>query len=469
MPREAAHPRTRTLTERLVWLLIGLFIVRTWILDGFPVPCQVNGGSMAETLLGAHYEIACADCGYLFVCEANAPLERYQAICPNCGSAVRSPEPPPELAGDRVLIDKSAFDFRQPRRWEVIAFRRPVQGGTLAVKRVVGLPGESIAIRNGDVVADGRVQRKTLPQQRALRMLIHDADYCPRGPVRLPRWHSPGKDGQWKWNEGRFVYGDSTGPGPVAGQPIDWLVYTHTRRLDPQGKLISGPVTDLCSYNQGRPRREEDVHWVPDVQISLRVAETSGQGLFWLRATDGREEFRVRIDPADASYAVLQNGRPEPVATGRLPSALAGALIELSLFDQQFLLAVNGRTAAAVPFDRSEGTAPPCLEPLAIAVQGLGIVLENLKVYRDVYYTQPSAATTAAELASGVVLGHDEFFVLGDNSPISEDSRTWSEARAVAAHLLLGRPLLVVFPAGIVPLGEELFQVPALSRIRYIR
>ena len=109
MPCETARPRVRTLSERLVWLLIGLFIVRTWILDGFPVPCQVNGGSMAETLLGAHYEIVCADCGYSFVCEAGAPLERYQAICPNCGCTIRSPEPPPELAGDRVLIDKSAF------------------------------------------------------------------------------------------------------------------------------------------------------------------------------------------------------------------------------------------------------------------------------------------------------------------------------------------------------------------------
>ena len=78
MPRETAHPRTRTLTERLVWLLIGLFIVRTWILDGFPVPCQVNAGSMAETLLGAHYEIACADCGYL---EFHAALGKHGGSC----------------------------------------------------------------------------------------------------------------------------------------------------------------------------------------------------------------------------------------------------------------------------------------------------------------------------------------------------------------------------------------------------
>jgi signal peptidase I len=472
MPCETVHPRRRTLIERLVWLLIGLLIVRTWVLDGFPVPCQVSGGSMAETLLGTHYEIVCVDCGYPFVCEANAPLDRYQAICPNCGCAVQSPEPPPELAGDRVLIDKSAFTFRQPYRWEVIAFRRPVQGPPLAVKRVVGLPGESIRIRSGDVYADGQVQRKTLLQQRALRMLIHDADYYPSSPESLPRWHSPANSGQWKWTEGRqrrLAHQESSGPGSLAGQSIDWLVYTHVRRLDRQGKLISGPVDDLCSYNQGRPRREEDVHWVPDVQLSLRVAATSGPGLFWLRATDGREEFLTRIDPAEGSYAVLYSGHPNAGAAGRLPSPLAGSLIEMSLFDQQFLLAVNGQAIATLPWERPEGMPPPCVAPLGVGVQGLGIVLENLKVYRDVYYTSPSSATAAADPPNGVALAENEFFVLGDNSPISEDSRTWSKARAVAAHLLLGRPLLVVFPAGGACWGQRHFQVPQPSRIRYIR
>ena len=42
------------------------------------------------------------------------------------------------------------------------------------MKRVVGLPGESVEIRDGDVLINGRVARKSLVQQRNLRVLVYD-------------------------------------------------------------------------------------------------------------------------------------------------------------------------------------------------------------------------------------------------------------------------------------------------------
>ena len=48
----------------------------------------------------------------------------------------------------------------------MVAFRSQSKAGEIAVKRVVGLPGETIEIRDGDIYADGRIQRKTLAQQR---------------------------------------------------------------------------------------------------------------------------------------------------------------------------------------------------------------------------------------------------------------------------------------------------------------
>ena len=44
--------RIRRLIERLILLLVGLIIFCTWFVDGFPVFRQVQGGSMATTLLG---------------------------------------------------------------------------------------------------------------------------------------------------------------------------------------------------------------------------------------------------------------------------------------------------------------------------------------------------------------------------------------------------------------------------------
>jgi hypothetical protein len=62
--------------------------------------------------------------------------------------------------------------------------------------------------------------------------------------------------------------------------------------------------------------------------------------------------------------------------------------------------------------------------------------------------------------------------MLGDNSPISLDSRSWSHP-AVPRHLVIGRPLLVHLPSRQwqVELGgrPQHIRVPDFRRIRYIR
>ena len=54
------------------------------------------------------------------------------------------------------------------------------------MKRIVGLPGESVQIRDGDVYIDGEIQRKTLAEQKRLAVLVHDADYSPRLSKDVP-------------------------------------------------------------------------------------------------------------------------------------------------------------------------------------------------------------------------------------------------------------------------------------------
>ncbi|MGD0898240.1 MAG: signal peptidase I [Thermoguttaceae bacterium] len=460
----------RTLTERLLGLLVILLLVRTTLLDGFPIPCQVHGGSMAETLLGPHYEVACPDCGYSFACEAAAGGGGYQTVCPSCGCPVASHEAPPEVAGDRVLIDKTAMALGGPRRWEVIAFVHPTSKGEMVVKRVVGLPGETVAIRRGDLFINDRIQRKSLRQQRAMRILVHDAGYEPAGywPMIEPRVPS-----RWQGESALGSGWQATGRGfrhsAPSGEKIDWLVYKHWQRGAKPGDIRETPVTDVSSYNQGRPRRVEDVHAMADVMVSVRVSEIRGDGRLWLRATDGLEEFQVAINPGRQDYAVFRKGQEAPVAQGSLPSPLGGQTVEASLFDQQFLVAMGSRTLAAIPYDRGGGDLPSSPTPLAIGCEDLEAQLEDLEVYRDIYYGRPSSEEGAAALERGVRLGDNELFVLGDNSPISEDSRTWLDGPPVTASQIVGRPILVVFPARSYSLGGVFFQVPDPGRIRYIR
>ena len=61
---------------------------------------------------------------------------------------------------DRVLVNKVTYDLRDIRRGELIVFESPPDEGTATrdlIKRVIGLPGETIESRDGKIVIDGRV------------------------------------------------------------------------------------------------------------------------------------------------------------------------------------------------------------------------------------------------------------------------------------------------------------------------
>jgi signal peptidase I len=63
---------------------------------------------------------------------------------------------------DRVIANRLAYRFRDPHRGDIVVFTAPpeakqqcTEGGTF-VKRIVGLPGEVVSERSGDVYIDGR-------------------------------------------------------------------------------------------------------------------------------------------------------------------------------------------------------------------------------------------------------------------------------------------------------------------------
>ena len=60
--------------------------------------------------------------------------------------------------GERIVVDRTAFWFRKPQRWEIVVFLCPHQPTELCVKRVAGLPGETVQIRGGLIYANGKPQ-----------------------------------------------------------------------------------------------------------------------------------------------------------------------------------------------------------------------------------------------------------------------------------------------------------------------
>jgi signal peptidase I len=457
----------RRVIEYAVLAVVFELLLRTWCVDDLLAPFRVSGGSMAETLVGEHRDVVCGDCGYRFSCEADVRPISPRAVCPNCGCAGNDVESLPDVDGDRLLVAKSAFYLRPPQRWDIVAFRSPDEASKPCVKRVVGLPGESVLIRDGDVYVNGDIQQKPWPVSRSMAQLVYDASYPPRPQSGLPaRWRGDAGITGWAESGGTFRC-----PAAATSQAIDWLTYYHWRRA-PGSKCaaVETPITDDIGYHQTRIRRVEDIRPVSDLLLSFRLTEVAGPGWLWIRATDGRDEFRLRLNTAEPSCEAFRNEERLPVPPAdRWPKGLAGVLVEVCLFDRQLVLALGGDPVVVYPYEPSPRPRRPTAHPLAIGAESVGLAIGDLRVFRDVLYTHPVGWKARWGLLSPVRLKADEYFVLGDNSPFSDDSRTWCSGPGVPGSLLIGKPFLVHFPARRIELGPWQIQVPDPARIRYIR
>ncbi|MFC1666634.1 signal peptidase I [Candidatus Omnitrophota bacterium] len=63
---------------------------------------------------------------------------------------------PTLIEGDRILVNKFIYKFKEPERGDVIVFRSPEDKKKDFIKRLIGLPGENIEISNGTVLIDDK-------------------------------------------------------------------------------------------------------------------------------------------------------------------------------------------------------------------------------------------------------------------------------------------------------------------------
>src|SRR5690606_22312804 len=77
-------------------------------------------------------------------------------------------------------------------------------------------------------------------------------------------------------------------------------------------------------------------------------------------------------------------------------------------------------------------SASPQRRQVRIGARGVTATVDGLKLYRDVYYT-PAMARHAVD--KPIHLGEQEFFLLGDNSPLSNDGRHWPVGATAQKYL----------------------------------
>src|SRR5262249_57817080 len=133
----------------------------------------------------------------------------------------------------------------------------------------------------------------------------------------------------------------------------------------------------------------------------------------------------------------------------------------LAFADRRVTLAVDG-VCPFPPVDLPEANQRAAvIRPVRVGARGVPAVLRNFRLSRDIHYTQgPAGAARNGVRGEVVPLGADQYFVLGDNSPHSEDSRFWPDHGAVNAANFLGKPFLVHLPSRAVrphgPNGESI-------------
>jgi len=449
--REAAHdelwrhetfPRAATALRLGVGVAIALVLANTFLVAGLVVPLRVSGASMAEGLLGPHYRLTCRHC--------NAPM-RWSAesmpqsvTCANCGQRHSDLQRAAVHSGERMLVDRSTFAWRSPRRWEKVVLRCPIDATELCVKRVIGLPGEKIQIRDGDVYVNGKIAAKDFRTQIEMSVPVHDSRYSIGGNAmqesqKARRWRGQNAPSAWRASAAGFVYDvDVAARQKTQSSEIDWLAYHHAQSA--RGTPTAGAILDDVGYNQAESRMLSPTR---DIMLRCRLrAEPRGK-LAW-HARTVADEFTAEIDLTSGAGKLQHNARP--AAGFRADCCARGewVLAELSLADERFVLLLNGLLVVESPFSRSGSgfrRAPqPSAAPLKIGANGTNVIIDWVEVRRDVYYISPVTGLNPTRWPTYQWLP-GAYFVLGDNSAVSVDSRTWP-AGAVPSELVVGKPLV---------------------------
>ncbi|HTI51911.1 MAG TPA: signal peptidase I [Planctomycetaceae bacterium] len=524
--------RWRTAIELAVSLAVLVVLFRAFLAGGY----MIETGSMAPCLVGYHWQATCPSCRYSFAVEGSRNKTR--AVCPNCGKGRIAVETLPRNDGDHLLVHRTAFAFRAPRRWEVVVFRNPNRPTQAYVKRMIGLPGESVEIRDGDIYIDGAIQAKPYATQRGMRIPVYDQDYRPDpdDPDWLPRWSPAVNQDGWSAEGGAFLY--SPPPGARSERPspptMSWVNYRHWIRgggahqtsvplarwpdevaaLEPglgalrydsaEGNLICrgalpramrdellqpvadpafrqvierlyeashiAPLTDVYGYNRGPGGGGE--HEVRDLMLELRVKDHGAGGQFAVELSDGTETLQCVFDLDGRRAQLLDTRTGKAVRSTDLPAGRLAepTVVEMSLMDHQALVALDG-VLLFEPWSYPAGVerGPTPWQPARFGACQAQVDVDRLKLFRDVYYTAGEGRHPAG---TSWRLRPDQYFVLGDNSPLSRDSRSWSDNTLLQADLFVGKPLVVHLPSrkSRVRMGnwETEIRIPELSRIRYI-
>ncbi len=451
-PAASRSGTLRETVESIVVAFILAFLFRTFEAEAFVIPT----GSMAPTLQGRHKDFECPQCGYRYRTSASGEVEDEEGVelpfraarpttrlqdrlvksttCPMCRFSYESADEETSYNGDRILVAKFPFDFQDPERWDVVVFKYPGDAKTNYIKRLVGLPGETVRIYRGDIYvrqdgdADFTIQRKSPRKLRAMLQLVHDNDYLVDEHIASGRWPPRWQPDSGDWQEANGWHSpDNTRTYSIESANAEprWIRYRHLVpswrdwQAMTSGKAAAGGeslrakpqlVSDFYAYNTGQSRAAYrfdprpdfatlGLHWVGDLALECELEVKQDRGEILLELVEGGVPFRCRINLPSGQATLSIGGQPQFQPRAVTDIRGSGTYdLRFANVDDALYLWVDGDVIefdAPTHYDqfaldnklpRAEPGQPSDLAPVGIGAQGTSIAVKHLKVFRDIYY-----------------------------------------------------------------------------------
>jgi len=83
------------------------------------------------------------------------------------------------MTGDRIIGNRLSYIFEEPKRYDIVIFRYPDDESQYYIKRIVGLPGETVSIRNGKVY----INESDMPLEDSFIPEVMEGSF---GPYEVP-------------------------------------------------------------------------------------------------------------------------------------------------------------------------------------------------------------------------------------------------------------------------------------------
>ncbi len=388
--------------------------------------------------MGRHLDLDCPKCRFHFQVgarkddseDASSVEELQSFVCPSCGYSISLRQEALRgqtyafYNGDRILVSKLAYDFAQPRRWDVFVFKFPDDAKVNYIKRLIGLPNEVLRVREGDInISHDGGKTFDFPSRdpaklRAMLLTVYDNDfiYLPFMQAGWPaRWHdaSAGAGAVWQnpTSTGQpdpKVFTIRPAAGPASATSIAWLRYTHFMPstsdwnqfneqrpfLPPQPKSI----TDFLAYDSGDGSAHRQGQAVVDdlaVECTVDVEAAHGKLVLELLKREGHA-YQCVLDLTNGTAEMIIPDQPaaqRPKAGSGCISRAGTYRLALANVDRHLTLWVDDRP---IEFDRS--TSYPYAttaanqqdfvnSPVGIGSQDAAVQVSHLRVLRDIYYT----------------------------------------------------------------------------------